>query len=868
MELRSLANPGASTVREARLSLEPLEAEGLPRRPPSPPPLPGPELPRFRLAGSPVGGSSSASSAVAAGMLPDATPPPSLEQVLRGMAERGPRRASSSPSSSSSSVGGCLPGPGARGPDGPIRCEESDSGAGDRLQDAAGPIQEPEEREPWSCLAEPPLAPDLRLEAATTPGELDEAEEPFCPISGTPPGSFLDLAAPPEKESYSAELLLDCSWTEEMEDCTDSHPGRGAPLLRPLMVTPPSTLLPPLRSSNDLAPHLPLGQQAQHLEEELPGCLEDAPQLQTVFRALDQDDDGFVRIEEFVQFATVYGAEQVKDLIKFLDPIGLGVISFEDFCRGISAIRNGDPDSQLCPLGYSPDETPPACADEFDDFVAYEANEVTDSAYMGSESTYSECETFTDEDTSTLVHHEMHDEVETDSAVDSTVHSEIMEPEETENGSHPQDLSLTTDVNSHSIVTVICGEEHFEDYGEGNEGDVFSDSLCNGESGFSSSSFLSPSPNKRLSSKKVARHLHQTGSFSMDNIEQPFQKSSECLEEDITDKVIFLEKRVTELEKDTAANGEQQSRLKQENLQLVHRANALEEQLKEQEMKSDEILIDEIRKQRDLLSRMEREKSMEIENLQARLHQLDNENGELRSCVPCLKANIERLEEEKQKLLDEIEDLTVQLTEEQENKRKLGEKLNHERHQFQKDKESRQELIEDLRKQLEHLQVFKLEAEQRRGRSSSIGLQEYNSRTRENELEQEIRRLKQDNRNLKEQNDELNGQIINLSIQGAKNLFSASFSESLAAEISLVSRDELMEAIQKQEEINFRLQDYIDRIIVAIMETNPSILEVKNGAESGWPLEIAFLETTLVHKQQKQACAAREVAGSLGTWKL
>ncbi|ETE68538.1 Rab11 family-interacting protein 3, partial [Ophiophagus hannah] len=482
----------------------------------------------------------------------------------------------------------------------------------------------------------------------------------------------------------------------------------------------------------------------------------------------------------------------VKDLIKFLDPIGLGVISFEDFCRGISAIRNGDPDSQLCPMGYTPDEPPPACADEFDDFVTYE-------------STYSECETFTDEDTSTLVHHEMHDEVETDSAVDSTVHSEIMEPEETENGSHPHDLSLTTDVNSHSIVTVISGEEHFEDYGEGNEGDVFSDSLCNGESGFSSSSFLSPSPNKRLSSKKVARHLHQTGSFSMDNIEQPFQKSSECLEEDITDK----------------------SRLKQENLQLVHRANALEEQLKEQEMKSDEILMDEIRKQRDLLSRMEREKSMEIENLQARLHQLDNENGELRSCVPCLKANIERLEEEKQKLLDEIGDLTVQLTEEQENKRKLGEKLNHERHQFQKDKESTQELIEDLRKQLEQLQLFKLEAEQRRGRSSSIGLQEYNSRTRENELEQEIRRLKQDNRNLKEQNDELNGQIINLSIQGAKNLFSASFSESLAAEISLVSRDELMEAIQKQEEINFRLQDYIDRIIVAIMETNPSILEVK-----------------------------------------
>uniref|UniRef100_A0A8B9N010 Rab11 family-interacting protein 3 n=1 Tax=Accipiter nisus TaxID=211598 RepID=A0A8B9N010_9AVES len=535
---------------------------------------------------------------------------------------------------------------------------------------------------------------------------------------------------------------------------------------------------------------------------EPPARPEEEPRLRPVFDALDRDGDGFVRVEEFVQFATAYGAEQVKDLTKYLDPSGLGVISFEDFHRGIRAIKNGDPDSQLYDMGYTPEEEAPACPDEFDDFVTFEANEVTDSAYMGSESTYSECETFTDEDTSTLVHHEMHDEVETDSAIDSTVHSEFTDPiEEPEHG--------------RSIVTVISGEEHFEDYGEGNEADLFSDSLCNGESSFNSSSFLSP------------RQLHQTSTLSVAVMEESYRDTLECTEEDITDKVVFLEKRVTELEKDTAANGEQHSRLKQENLQLVHRANALEEQLKEQELRADQTLLEEIKKQRELLSKMEREKSIEIENLQARLQQLDDENSELRSCVPCLKANIERLEEEKQKLLDEIEDLTVQLTEEQEKKRKMGDRLSQERHQFQKEKESTQELIEDLRKQLEHLQLFKLEAEQRRGRSSSMGLQEYNSRTRETELEQEIKQLKQDNRNLKEQNDELNGQIINLSIQGAKNLFSASFSESLAAEISSVSRDELMEAIQKQEEINFRLQDYIDRIIVAIMETNPSILEVK-----------------------------------------
>ncbi|XP_044835885.1 rab11 family-interacting protein 3 isoform X2 [Mauremys mutica] len=632
-----------------------------------------------------------------------------------------------------------------------------------------------------------------------------------------------------QEENSSEGLTPTSPWTKEPEDYISQSCQETLSLSTQdsSQIDKEMDLFPTFHSSSNLSQALEFAQPDSITNDSL-GCQEEETRLQAVFDALDRDGDGFVRIEEFVQFATVYGAEQVKDLTKYLDPSGLGVISFEDFYRGIGAIRNGDSDSQLYEMGYTREEEPSVCPDEFDDFVTFEANEVTDSAYMGSESTYSECETFTDEDTGTLVHPEMHDEVETDSAIDSTVHSEFTDPiEDPENGSNPHDLPLSSDLNNHSIVTVISGEEHFEDYGEGNEADLFSDSLCNGETSFSSSSFLSPSPNKRLSSKKVARHLHQTGTLTADAMEEPFCDHTECADEDITDKVIFLEKRVTELEKDTAANGEQHSRLKQENLQLVHRANALEEQLKEQELKADETLLEEIRKQRELLTRMEREKSIEIENLQARLQQLEDENSELRSCVPCLKASIERLEEEKQKLLDEIEDLTAQLNEEQESKRKMGDKLTQERHQFQKEKESTQELIEDLRKQLEHLQLFKLEAEQRRGRSSSVGLQEYNSRTRETELEQEIRRLKQDNRNLKEQNDELNGQIINLSIQGAKNLFSASFSESLAAEISSVSRDELMEAIQKQEEINFRLQDYIDRIIVAIMETNPSILEVK-----------------------------------------
>lgn len=65
---------------------------------------------------------------------------------------------------------------------------------------------------------------------------------------------------------------------------------------------------------------------------------------------------------------------------------------------------------------------------------------MTDSAYLGSESTYSECETFTDEDTGTLVHPELHEEVETDSAIDAALH----DPEDAGNRLVPHPIPVVT----------------------------------------------------------------------------------------------------------------------------------------------------------------------------------------------------------------------------------------------------------------------------------------------------------------------------------------------------------------------------------------------------------------------------------------
>ncbi|XP_073687357.1 rab11 family-interacting protein 3-like [Garra rufa] len=310
---------------------------------------------------------------------------------------------------------------------------------------------------------------------------------------------------------------------------------------------------------------------------------EEQSALRAVFQALDQDGDGFVHIEEFVEFAKAYGAEQVKDLTRFLDPSGLGVISFEDFHRGISAISNegSDPDLYKTHLSAVEGNGPP---EEYD-----EQAEVSDSAYLGSESAYSECETFTDEDTTAMVHPELHEDVETDSGIENTL----------TDGDDRNRFTLGSDLNGHTLVAVIGGEEeHFEDFGESNNtSDLL---LANQEDGGAGPEgegdaetlplpgsplprplmLLSPSPSsfpasfqsflqsealeffcthchkqisrledlstrlqllemnsssKRMSSKKAARHLQQSG--TLDAMGDLTQDILDLADRDITDKV-------------------------------------------------------------------------------------------------------------------------------------------------------------------------------------------------------------------------------------------------------------------------------------------------------------------------------------------
>ncbi|XP_075436014.1 rab11 family-interacting protein 4 isoform X2 [Ascaphus truei] len=521
-------------------------------------------------------------------------------------------------------------------------------------------------------------------------------------------------------------------------------------------------------------------------------------------------------------------------------------------------------------------------------------SDIPDGAYLDTESAYSDSELFPDEDSMTLAQRDVHHDSDLDSAIGSIQSSEASDECRSEEKAEvigglylPGDKNLLnpsamSDFSTHSTASLISSEEQFEDYGEGDDVDYTPSSPCPDDesrtnacsdlgSSVSSSAGQTPrkmrhaynselldvycsqcckkinllndlearlknlkanSPNRKISSTAFGRQLFHNSNFSSSSgsTEDLFRDSIDSCDNDITEKVTFLEKKVTELENDNLTNGDVKSKLKHENTQLVHRVHELEELLKDQETRSEQVLDDELKRHRETYSKIEKEKSTEIELLNTRIEELEEENEDLLATVTRTKSQTEKIDEERQRMSDKLEDTSLRLKDEMDLYKKMMDKLRQNRLHFQKERDATQELIEDLRKELEHLQLFKLDCERPgRGRSSSSSMSEFNAKARELELEQEMRRMKMDNQKLRDQNDDLNGQILSLSLYEAKNLFSTQTkAQSLAAEIDSASRDELMEALKEQEEINYRLRQYMDKIILAILDHDPSILEIKN----------------------------------------
>ncbi|XP_068433964.1 rab11 family-interacting protein 4A isoform X2 [Clinocottus analis] len=582
--------------------------------------------------------------------------------------------------------------------------------------------------------------------------------------------------------------------------------------------------------------------------------------LKEVFDVCDEDADGFIRVEHLVDLGLQFGqGDEVKKLTMYLDPNAHGKINFKDFCHGVFAIKGCE---EFLKMAVGPRSVPSNRSVTDNGYIYQNGEAKLGPPIIMCTRSYPECNAYSEGCGAD-------GECDMDSSAENGNGCDSLDPRR--RAGH-QMVSAS--------ASVISSEEQFEDYGEGEDVDFTPSSPCPEEdtrtnafsdlgSSLPSSAGQTPqkmrqlynsdlldiycsqcckkvnllndlearlrnlkanSPNRKITSTAFGRQLFQAnhsvfGSSQGSSTEDLFTDSIDSCDLDITEKVSYLEKKVTELESDSLANGDLKSKLKHENTQLVHRVHELEEQVKDAEARADQSLEEETKRHREAFSKMDRDRNVEIDLLCNRVQLLEEENGEMKLNVCRLKSQTEKLDQEKQRMTDKLEDTGLRLKDEMDLYRKIMDKLWQNRHEFQKEKEAMQELIDDLRRELEYLQLFKLELEHP---GQGKGLADFNVRTREIEMEHEVKRLKQENYKLRDQNDDLNAQILSLSLYEAKNLFAChTKAQCLAAEIDNASRDELVDALKEQEEINQRLRQYMDKIILAILDHNPSILEIK-----------------------------------------
>ncbi|XP_014243025.1 rab11 family-interacting protein 4B-like isoform X2 [Cimex lectularius] len=295
--------------------------------------------------------------------------------------------------------------------------------------------------------------------------------------------------------------------------------------------------------------------------------------------------------------------------------------------------------------------------------------------------------------------------------------------------------------------------------------------------------------------------------------------SDVSLEEEVLDlnhKVQMLQEQMSMLADNQTNGDERYTRVKQDNATLQARVLMLEEQIREVELRAQEKLRDEERWHREMVSRMESEKQLQLENCAIRLQSIELENCSLReeanryrTQAEKLRSEVLRLEEEQSRYEANLaalkEELELVIERERENNQTT--RLN-------------QQFAEELNQELECLRLeHKKTLEELELRGSGV------SPTTHEQLRSKFSQLREDNRRLQEAHDEMQALLLTKSVEEGRSLLTGH--QSLAAELEALSQDEVRIMLKEQQEVNAQLRRYIDGILLNIVDNYPQLLEVK-----------------------------------------
>lgn len=367
----------------------------------------------------------------------------------------------------------------------------------------------------------------------------------------------------------------------------------------------------------------------------------------------------------------------------------------------------------------------------------------------------------------------------------------------------------------------ITDEDNYEDFGEGEE-------LESQSEADTPSHTRGHMPNKRLSSAAYASQLQRSShspsrrnSLGSDELIDDIDGNFEVL----NDKVRSLEKQISLLTENQMKNEDKHQRLKEENSSLIQKVHILEEQLREMEIRSDEQVKDEQKKHKEYVSRQDRDKAEQLIYLSHRLQDVDRHYEASKEEAIRLKTEIEKLKAEKLELHDKLSETQYSYATLLDDHEKQQNQMLTQAQDFEQERQATAQLLDELGKELEDLRRYKIETEHIR-KTQQKNATELPDKCRE--LEDEVQKLREENRNLRDSNDDLNVQLLSRCMEEGRRLLKYNGAISLADEIDHLTKEELMEALKEQQDVNDRLKKYVDKIILKILEKNPSLLEINH----------------------------------------
>merc|ERR1719219_2990969 len=153
-------------------------------------------------------------------------------------------------------------------------------------------------------------------------------------------------------------------------------------------------------------------------------------------------------------------------------------------------------------------------------------------------------------------------------------------------------------------------------------------------------------------------------------------QSDISLEEDVNDlnhRVHQLQEQVSHLADSQATTDERYSKVKQENASLNQKILMLEEHIRELELRSEERLQTEQKRNKDSIQRLEREKHLEIENYSIRLQNCERDYNRAQQEIVQQRSVIERLRLDKAELDEQLNEAHAALSLNETEIRKLEE---------------------------------------------------------------------------------------------------------------------------------------------------------------------------------------------------